>query len=117
MKNPDDIFPAVFPVVAEAANADDSTAKEILFTAAIGLGSLGMSVIRRLGLKEQEFPLVKCGGVFGRSTMLDALLDSVLVSGALKAKISRLVDSPAVGAARMAARLAESPTQAAIHGD
>jgi len=55
--------------------------------------------------------------VFGRSTMLDGLLDSVLVSGALKAKISRLEISPAVGAARMAARLAESPSQAAIHGD
>ncbi|MGD0907814.1 MAG: BadF/BadG/BcrA/BcrD ATPase family protein [Candidatus Acidiferrales bacterium] len=117
MKNPDDVFPKVFPVVAEAANADDSTAKEILFTAAIGLGNIAMVVVRRLGLKEQEFPLVKCGGVFGRSTMLDALLDSVLVSGALKAKISRLEVSPALGAARMAARLAESPSQAAIHGN
>jgi N-acetylglucosamine kinase len=116
-KNPDDVFPKVFPVVAEAANADDSTAKEILFTAAIGLGNLAMIVVRRLGMKEQEFPLVKCGGVFGRTRMLDGLLDSVLVSGALKSKISRMEVSPALGAARMAARLAESPSQAVIHGD
>lgn len=115
MKNPDDVFPKLFPAVADAANSDDSTAKEILFTAAIGLGNLAMIVVRRLGLKDMEFPLVKCGGVFGRSPMLDALLDSVLASGALRAKISRLQISPAVGAARMAARLAETPSQAANH--
>jgi hypothetical protein len=44
------------------------------------------------------------------------LLDSVLMSGALRAKLSRLECSPAVGAARMAARLSESSSQAASHG-
>ena len=48
-------------------------------------------------MKDQQFPLVKCGGVFGHSRMLDALLDSVLASGALRAKLSRLEISPAVG--------------------
>ena len=116
MKNPDEIFPALFSVVAEAADADDSAAKEILFTSAIGLGNLAMIVVRRLGMKDQAFPLVKCGGVFGHSQMLDALLDSVVVSGALRAKVSQLKISPAVGAARIAARLAESPVQASSHG-
>ena len=116
MKNPDDVFPKLFPVVAAAANAEDSAAKEIMFASAIGLGNLAMIVIRRLGMKGQQFPLVKCGGVFGRCQMLDSLLDSVLASGALRAKISRLEISPAVGAARMAARLSESPPQAASHG-
>src|SRR6266478_7046212 len=101
MKNPDDVFPALFSVVAEAADAEDSAAKEILFTSAIGLGNLAMIVIRRLGMKGQQFPLVKCGGVFGHSPVLDSLLDSVLISGALRAKVSRLELSPAVGAARM----------------
>jgi N-acetylglucosamine kinase-like BadF-type ATPase len=116
MKNPDDVFPKLFPVVADAANAEDSAAKEIMFASAIGLGNLAMIVIRRLELKGQQFPLVKCGGVFGRCHMLDSLLDSVLASGALRAKISRLEISPAVGAARMAARLSEAPPQAASHG-
>ena len=107
MKNPDDVFPKLFPVVADAANAEDNAAKEILFASAIGLGNLAMIVIRRLGMKDKQFPLVKCGGVFGHSQMLDSLLDSVLASGALRAKISRLEISPAVGAARMAARLSE----------
>jgi N-acetylglucosamine kinase-like BadF-type ATPase len=116
MKNPDDVFPKLFPVVAAAANSEDSAAKEIMFASAIGLGNLAMIVIRRLGMKGQQFPLVKCGGVFGRCHMLDSLLDSVLASGALRAKISRLEISPAVGAARMAARLSETPPQAASHG-
>ena len=106
MKSPDEIFPKLFPVVAAAAEAEDSAAKEILFTAAIGLGNLAMTVVRRLAMRDAAFPLVKCGGVFGRSRILEDLLDSVLVSGALRAKISRLDVSPAVGAARMAARLA-----------
>lgn len=115
MKDPDDVFPKLFPVVAAAANSEDSTAKEILFTSAIGLGNLAIIVIRGLGMKNQKFPLVKCGGVFGRGQLLDSLLDSVLASGALHAKISRLEISPAVGAARMAARLEESPSQATGH--
>jgi N-acetylglucosamine kinase-like BadF-type ATPase len=116
MNNPDDVFPKLFPVVAAAANAEDGAAKEILFASAIGLGNLAMTVIRRLGLKGQKFPLVKCGGVFGHCQMLDSLLDSVITSGALRAKISRLEISPAIGAARMAARLPEPPSQAASHG-
>jgi len=116
MKNPDDVFPKLFPAVAEAANSDDSAAMEILFTSAIGLGHLAMMVVRRLGLKDLEFPLVKCGGVFGKSRKLDALLDSVVTSGALRAKVSYLEISPAVGAARIAARLSESPSQVNIHG-
>jgi N-acetylglucosamine kinase-like BadF-type ATPase len=116
LKNPDDVFPKLFPVVAAAAQSQDSAAKEILFASAIGLGNLAMIVVRRLGMKGQQFPLVKCGGVFGHSRMLDTLVDSVLSSGALRAKISRLEISPAIGAARMAARLSESPSQAASHG-
>jgi N-acetylglucosamine kinase-like BadF-type ATPase len=116
LKNPDEIFPVLFSVVATAADAEDSAAKEILFTSAIGLGSLAMIVVRRLGMKDQEFPLVKCGGVFGRSRMLDALLESVVASGVLRAKVSQLKISPAVGAARIASRLTESPVPASTHG-
>jgi N-acetylglucosamine kinase-like BadF-type ATPase len=116
VKSPDEIFPALFSVVAEAADAEDSAAKEIMFTSAIGLGNLAMIVVRRLGMKDQGFPLVKCGGVFGHSRTLDALLDSVIASGALRAKVSLIEISPAVGAARIAARLANSPAQASTHG-
>jgi N-acetylglucosamine kinase-like BadF-type ATPase len=116
-KNPDDVFPKLFPAVVDAANSDDSAAMEILFASAIGLGQLAMSVVRRLDIKDQEFRLVKCGGVFGRSQKFDELLDSVLASGATRAKISIQTISPAVGAAYIAARLAESSFQTKIHGD
>jgi N-acetylglucosamine kinase-like BadF-type ATPase len=116
VKNPDEVFPALFPVVAQAAEIDDSAAKEILFTAAISLANLAMIVARRLGMKEKEFPLVKCGGVFGHSRMLDSLVDSVLASGAPRAKVSQLTTSPAVGAAKIAVRLAESPAAGAGSG-
>jgi N-acetylglucosamine kinase-like BadF-type ATPase len=116
MKNPDDVFPKLFPVVAAAAESGDSAANEILFGSAFGLANLAMIVIRRLGMNDMQFPLVKCGGVFGHSRLLDSLLDSVLASGILRAEISRLEIPPAVGAARMAARLSVSPSQAASHG-
>jgi N-acetylglucosamine kinase-like BadF-type ATPase len=116
MSLPDEVFPQLFPVVAVAANAGDDVAKEIMFASAIGLGNLAMVVIQRLGMKGQEFSLAKCGGVFGHCHLLDSLLDSVLVSGALRAKILRLEISPAVGAARMALRLSASPPQAVSHG-
>jgi N-acetylglucosamine kinase-like BadF-type ATPase len=115
MKNPDDVFPKLFPVVVAAAETADSASREILFASAVGLGNLAMTVVRKLGLRDTEFPLVKCGGVFGRSRMLDSLLDSVLSSGAPRAKISSLEISPAVGAARLAGRLGEVAKQPALH--
>ena len=110
-KNPDDVFPKLFAAVVDAANLNDSAALEILFASAIGLGHLAMSVVRRLGIKDEEFTLVKCGGVFGRSPKFDELLDSVLASGATRAKIVIQKNSPAVGAAYIAARLTESSLQ------
>src|SRR5258708_6379904 len=115
MKNPDEIFPALFSVVAKAADAEDSAAKEILFTSAIGLGNLAMIVVRRFEITDQQFPIVKCGCVFLPSRMLNALLDSVVVSGALRAKVSRIEISPAVGASRKTPRPAPSPPPAHHH--
>jgi hypothetical protein len=81
------------------------------------LANLAMIVVRKLGLGDsgREFPLVKCGGVFGHSRMLDSLLDSVLSSGAPQAKLSRLEISPAVGAARLAKRLLEGSHPPVLH--
>jgi len=114
--NPDEIFTRVFSVVVEAAEAEDSTAREIFFSAALELSRLAMSVVRSLGLRDQEFILAKAGGVFGRSPTLETMLDSVLRSGAPSAKISPLAVSPAVGAARMAQRLAGPLSARAAHG-
>ena len=116
MKTPDEVFPKLFPIVAEAAEKSDAVSMGILADSAMRLGHLAASVIRRLGMGTAEFPLVKCGGVFGRSPALDTQVDSALVGAAPRAKISRLEISPALGAARMAARLSESSSHIASHG-
>lgn len=116
MKAPDEVFPKLFPVVADMAEKGDAVAMEILSDSAMGLGRLAATVIRRMGMNTAEFPLVKCGGVFGPSRALDTQVDSALAITAPLAKISRLEISPAVGAARMAARLSESSSHTASHG-
>jgi N-acetylglucosamine kinase-like BadF-type ATPase len=116
MKAPDEVFPKLFPVVAEAAEKNDAAAMGILSDSAMRLGHLAATVIHRLGMNTAEFPLVKCGGVFGRSGALDTQVDSALAIAAPLAKISRLEISPAMGAARMAARLSESSSHTASHG-
>ncbi len=102
----DDVFPRLFPVVVEAATSGDSVAHEILLEAARALSRLAETVIRALDLSNTSFVLAKSGGVFGRSTLLEGPLDDLLRRLASGAKIELLHDAPAVGAARMAARLA-----------
>ena len=103
--DPDQILPRLFPIVAEAAEAKDAPAEEIMYGAALGLASLAVSVARRLDLLDKKFVLGKSGGVFGHSPCLDSTLDALLISGAPRADIRALEISPAHGAARMARRL------------
>jgi N-acetylglucosamine kinase-like BadF-type ATPase len=112
MKAPDAVFPAAFPTVLVAADAGDRAAQDILRAAATALASLAATVTRRLAITDQEFPLVKCGGLFGHSAIFDAQVDAALAVGLPRARISRLEVSPAVGAARMAARLAQGSARA-----
>jgi len=114
-RTPDEIFPKLFPVIVEAAEKGDGAAKEILSQSATKLGRLATALIRRLGMSDAEFALTKCGGVFGRSALLDLQVDAALRAAAPHARISLLEISPAVGAAHMAARLPSSP-QTASHG-
>jgi N-acetylglucosamine kinase-like BadF-type ATPase len=116
MKAPDDVFPKLFPVVLEAAEENDGVAKEIVSQSAASLGRLAAAVIQRLGMSDREFMLVKSGGVFGHSALLDVQVDDALRAAAPKATLSRLEISPALGAARIAARLSESSSQTASHG-
>ncbi len=115
-KNPDEFFPRVFPLVVEAAEAEDAAAREILFTAALGLSQLAASVIRSLGMEKDEFVLAKAGGVFGHSPLLDGALHALLASTARRVQIQKLGIAPAVGAARMARRLSASSPRQAAHG-
>lgn len=113
---PDRVFPPIFPLVVEAADQGDDPAREILFTAALGLAGLASSVIRRLDLGNEKFVLAKSGGVFGHSALLESALDALLASVAHRAQIRPLSISPALGAARWAMRLPAAVPGKALHG-
>lgn len=103
-ENPDDVFPKLFPAVVEAADANDSAAREILIAAAGSLAQLAAAVVAELELGDEPFVLAKVGGVFGKSALLDSEVDSQLARIAPKAGIERLGVSAARGAAEIARR-------------
>jgi N-acetylglucosamine kinase-like BadF-type ATPase len=113
---PDEVFPRVFPLVLEAAEADDPPARDILLGAAFNLSRIAGSVIQRLGLSAEEFVLAKSGGVFGHNELLDSALDALLRSLAPRARIGMLSEQPCLGAARMAIRLFSGVKAEAVHG-
>ncbi len=113
--NPDEILPRIFPLVVEAAEAEDVPAQEILYGAAVGLSALAVSVARRLDLADKKFTLGKAGGVFGHSRFLDETLEALVRSAARRAEIRPLEISPAHGAARLAQRLLDRQTSRPAH--
>jgi len=113
---PDEVFPRIFPLVLEAADADDAPARDILMRAAFSLSRMASSVIRRLGLADQEFVLAKSGGVFGHNQLFESALDALLASIAPRARIGALPERASVGAARMALRLFSGSQAEAVHG-
>jgi len=99
---PDEVFPRVFPLVAEAAEAGDTPAREILFGAALSLSQLVLSVARRMEVVEQDFSVAQAGGVFGVSALLDQAFDALVHSAAKGARIRPAEIPPARAAARRA---------------
>lgn len=99
---PDDIFPPLFPVIAEAADFGGEAACGILREAAKELASLVGEVATKLGLGGEEFLLAKIGGMVGRSRFFDAQMDEELRRVAPRARIGGLRISPAEAAALLA---------------
>ncbi len=108
------IFTRLVPVVVQAAEEGDAAAREILTHAALDLASLALAVIGRLGMKDTEFRVVRAGGVFDRSYLLDSRVDDLITRVAPKANVNLLKEPPALGAARIALRLAR--ISGAAHG-
>src|SRR5712691_5413944 len=98
----DSVFPAVFPVVAEAADAGDPVAREILLQAASKLSALVNAVAEHSGLGRENIMLVKTGGTVGRCAFFDAQLDAALKRVLPQARIGVLQGSLAEAAARAA---------------
>ena len=97
---PDDVFPRVFPIVAAAADENDSSAQEILRRAAGQLADLAKSVADQLGGSGNELKIVKTGGAMGQSKFFDAELGAALEHGLPQAEPGSLKMSAVEAAAR-----------------
>jgi N-acetylglucosamine kinase-like BadF-type ATPase len=105
VKNPDDVFPRIFPLVAGLGDRGDTVACEILSSAAESLAELVSSVLQKLGMQDREVPVARSGGTIGRSKFFDAAIESGLARVAPRATLVPLHVKPAEAAARMAIRL------------
>jgi N-acetylglucosamine kinase-like BadF-type ATPase len=103
-KNPDDVFPQTFPLVAQLADKGDAVCREILSAAASSLAELAGCVVNDLGWRDREARIAKVGGVYNRSQYLDAAIESELKKVAPAAHLVLLEIPPADAAARMAIR-------------
>ena len=102
---PEQVYPQLFPVVANAADARDPMAREILRAAANDLGALVKTLADDLNLQHVPFRLAKTGGMIGHCAFFDNELDSRLREAAPTAKIGLLPISPAHAAALLALEL------------
>ena len=112
-KNADDVFPKLFPVVAQVADKGDAGAREILTAAASSLAELARCVASELGWLERDVPVAQLGGVYGRSKYFDAEIAAALAKSLPRARVVRVETSPAEAAARMAIRLVAAKGNAA----
>jgi N-acetylglucosamine kinase-like BadF-type ATPase len=105
IKNPDDVFPRIFPLVGELGDKGDVVSRELLTNAAHSLGELVKSVVDELKLQERAIPIAKAGGTTGRSKFFDSAIDAELHNVAPRANVIPLPMKPAEAAARMAIKL------------
>jgi N-acetylglucosamine kinase-like BadF-type ATPase len=103
-KNPDDVFPKTFPLVAQLADKEDAVSRDILSGAAVSLAGLAASVVKDLGWQERDVPLAEVGGVFGRSTFFDAAIESELTKAVPRKQLVSARVSPAEAAVQIAVR-------------
>jgi len=112
-KNPDEVFPRTFPLVAELADHGDTVCREIMTCAAAALVGLAVAVMNELGRGEKEFALAKVGGVYGRSKFYDAAIDAELKQRLPRVQLAPVRVSPAEAAVQMAMRLVSAKGNAA----
>jgi len=113
-RTPDEVFPRIFPVIADAADEGNSAARSLLDDAASELASLMVDLMERLQLNHEKFLLVKSGGMIGRCAYFDRVLDDRLRLAAPEAQFGAPLETAAEAAARMALRLLLAPAEEGI---
>jgi N-acetylglucosamine kinase-like BadF-type ATPase len=102
---PDEVFPRLFPMMLQAAEAGDAAARSLLDDCAAALAALVGDLAERLQLQSQKFRQAKTGGMLGRSAWFDERLAQYLRKAAPLAEFSDLKISPAEAAAHLALQL------------
>ena len=101
----DEVFPRVFPAVAQAAESGDAHAQTLLRNAAQEIALLAEALVDRLKLRDSALYIAKTGGMISASKFFDAQLDAELKKIAPRATIGLLPLPPAEAAARLALEL------------
>jgi N-acetylglucosamine kinase-like BadF-type ATPase len=96
-------------LVEDAAEAGDAVAGSILTRAATELAAAATSVITRLGMRGDAFPLVLAGGIFRGIPSLVVDIERRLSETAPRATTRLLDVEPAVGSVQLALATARGP--------
>ncbi|MCA1734220.1 MAG: hypothetical protein LC732_11525, partial [Acidobacteria bacterium] len=96
-------------MVMEAARKGDAVASSLFQSEGYELGKTVVAVARKLGLIEESFPISYIGGAFHAGDLLLRPMLEVVVAAAPLARLEPPLDSPVMGAARMAMRSAAHP--------
>jgi len=93
---------ALAPVVDGARADGDLVAAEIMIEAADELASAAASVISRLEMRGEQFPILLAGGILKRSEWLAAEVARRMAEVAPRSEVRLLTHEPALGAVRLA---------------
>jgi N-acetylglucosamine kinase-like BadF-type ATPase len=112
-KNPDDVFPKIYPAVAQMADRGDAVSQSILSAAAAALAGLAVAVAKEMDWQTHLFAIAQAGGVYGRSKFFDAAIAQEVAKHLPQARLIGLEISPAEAAVRMILRQAQAKGNAA----
>ncbi len=95
-------FAALFPVVASAAEAGDSTARSVLARAGAELSGIAKIVIRRIFTHDETVPVAMAGSVFRNSALVRQVFYNGLRSEYPEVALNPKVVEPLLGALDLA---------------
>jgi N-acetylglucosamine kinase-like BadF-type ATPase len=90
------------PLVDRAREDGDLVAGEIMIDAAEELARAAASVITRLEMRGEEFPILLAGGMLKRSEWLVAEIERRMAEISPRAEVLPLTEEPVIGAVRLA---------------
>lgn len=100
------LFPFITVKIFEAAEAGDAAAREVLHWAGEELGWLAVSVIRQIGMENEDVEVVQSGSVFEGGCLLTDPMREVIFQQVPKARLIRLEGPPVVGPVLLGMKMA-----------